>query len=83
MADNGEMVNSECGLMPNDVCIVPENRAEVTKEVGLLVAGQENKLKPFIQQLKENKIRGSLFIDPYEKEIQAGVSGGDIYNSIK
>ena len=79
MAANGEMVNIACSLRPNAVCIVPENRAEVTTEGGLLVAGQENKLTPFIQQLKDNNIRVSLFIDPREKEIEAaGDVGADI-----
>ncbi len=79
MAANGEMVNIACDLKPNAVCIVPENRAEVTTEGGLLIAGQEKKLAPFIQQLKENNIRVSLFIDPHPREIEAaGNVGADI-----
>ena len=79
MAANVEMVNIACSLRPNAVCIVPENRTEVTTEGGLLVAGQENKLTPFIQQLKDNNIRVSLFIDPRDNEIEAaGNVGADI-----
>ena len=79
MAANAEMVNIACSLKPNAVCFVPENRAEVTTEGGLLVAGQQNKLTPFIQQLKDNNIRVSLFIDSQEKEIEAaGNLGADI-----
>ena len=79
MAANVEMVNIACSLRPNAVCIVPENRTEVTTEGGLLVAGQEKKLTPFIQQLKDNNIRVSLFIDPRDNEIEAaGNVGADI-----
>jgi len=79
MAANSEMVNIACTLKPNAVCIVPEKRAEVTTEGGLLIADQEKKLTPFIQKLKENNIRVSLFIDPREREIEAAVFvGADI-----
>ena len=79
MAANSEMLNIACSLKPNAVCIVPENRAEVTTEGGLLIAGREKKLTPFIQQLKDNNIRVSLFIDPCEREIEAaGNVGADI-----
>ena len=79
MAANSEMLNIACSLKPNAVCIVPENRSEVTTEGGLLIVGQEKKLTPFIQQLKDNNIRVSLFIDPREREIKAaGNVGADI-----
>ena len=79
MAANSEMVNIACSLKPNAVCIVPEKREEVTTEGGLLIAGQEKKLTPFIQQLKDNNIRVSLFIDPREREVvAAGDVGADI-----
>ena len=79
MAANSEMLNIACSLKPNAVCIVPENRAEVTTEGGLLIADKEKKLTPFIKQLKDNNIRVSLFIDPREREIKAaGNVGADI-----
>jgi len=79
MAANREMVNIACTLQPNAVCIVPENRAEVTTEGGLAVAGQESNLAPLIRQLKSKNIRVSLFIDPQKHEIEAaGNVGADI-----
>ena len=79
LAGNDEMINIACLLKPNAVCLVPENRAEVTTEGGLAVAGQEKKLKPLIQKLKKEKIRVSLFIDPKNEEIEAAANiGADI-----
>ncbi len=79
LAGNNEMINIACLLKPNAVCLVPENRAEVTTEGGLAVAGQEKKLKPLIQKLKKEKIRVSLFVDPKNEEIEAAANiGADI-----
>ena len=79
LAGNDEMINIACLLKPNAVCLVPENRAEVTTEGGLAVAGQEKKLKPLIQKLKKEKIRVSLFIDQKNEEIEAAANiGADI-----
>lgn len=79
LAANREMINIACFLKPNAVCIVPEKRREVTTEGGLLVASQEEKLTPFIDELKDNNIRVSLFIDPQQKEIEAaGYVGANI-----
>ena len=79
LAGNDEMINIACSLKPNAVCIVPENRAEITTEGGLAVMGQEKKLKPFVEKLKKQNIRVSLFIDPKIKEIEAAANiGADI-----
>ena len=79
LAGNDEMINIACLLKPNAVCLVPENRAEVTTEGGLAVVGQEKKLKPLIQKLKKEKIRVSLFVDPKNEEIEAAANiGADI-----
>ncbi len=79
LAGNEKMINIACSLKPNAVCIVPENRAEVTTEGGLAVVGQELKLKPLVEKLKTQNIRVSLFIDPKIKEIEAAANiGADI-----
>ena len=73
------MIEIACALEPNAVCIVPENRQEVTTEGGLSVLGQETRLAPFIEKLKRKKIKVSLFIDPNVQEIEAAVNiGADI-----
>jgi len=55
---------------PNFICIVPENRKEVTTEGGLDLSKNFNKIRKIIKQFKIKKIRTSLFIDPNLKDIQ-------------
>ena len=55
---------------PNFICIVPENRKEVTTEGGLNLSKNFNKIKKIIDKFKKNKIRTSLFIDPNLKDIK-------------
>jgi pyridoxine 5-phosphate synthase len=64
---------------PHACCLVPERRAELTTEGGLAVAGQTEKLKPFVAGLREAGIRVSLFIDPAPEQIEAAArTGADI-----
>ncbi len=61
---------------PADVCLVPENRREVTTEGGLDVAGQRETLAPSIQAFAKDGIRVSLFIDPDTPQIEATAALG-------
>lgn len=49
---------------PYEATLVPENRAEVTTEGGLDVAGSDERLRRAIPRLREAGTRVSLFIDP-------------------
>ena len=55
---------------PNFICIVPENRKEITTEGGLNLSKNFNKIRKIIDKFKKNKIRTSLFIDPNLKDIK-------------
>ena len=55
---------------PNFICIVPENRKEVTTEGGLNLSKNLNKIRKIIKQFKIKKIRTSLFIDPNLNDIK-------------
>ena len=55
---------------PNFICIVPENRKEITTEGGLNLSKNFNKIKIIIQKFKNKNIRTSLFIDPNLKDIK-------------
>ena len=49
---------------PNFVCIVPENRKEITTEGGLNLYQNKNKLIKILSKLNQRKIRTTLFINP-------------------
>ena len=71
MAATEEMVRIACDVQPEDVCIVPEKREELTTEGGLDVVGQEGKIKDACQRMADAGIQVSLFIDADEKQIDA------------
>jgi pyridoxine 5-phosphate synthase len=71
MAATPEMVAIALMIQPDDVCLVPERRAEVTTEGGLDVIGQRASLKEVVRELNAGGVRVSLFIDPEPDQIAA------------
>ena len=67
---NDRIVNNALKIKPDYVCLVPENRKEVTTEGGLNLVKYKKKLKNIIEKFKKNKIRTSLFINPSIKDIR-------------
>ena len=63
-------------VRPNDVCLVPENRQEVTTEGGLDCVGQIERLRPVAARLRDAGARVSLFIDPEESQLRAAAELG-------
>ena len=55
---------------PNFICIVPENRKEITTEGGLNIKKNKKKLYKFVKLLNKKKIRTSLFINPNLSDIK-------------
>ena len=76
MAMTEEMLANALQVMPEDVCIVPEKRTEVTTEGGLDVVGQPEKVRDYVARLHATGIRVSLFIDADRAQIQAAYEGG-------
>ena len=76
MAMTEEMLANALQVMPEDVCIVPEKRTEVTTEGGLDVAGQPEKVRDYVAHLHAAGIRVSLFIDAERAQIQAAYDCG-------
>ncbi len=58
-------------VLPEEVCLVPENREEVTTEGGLDAAGQLSALQPTVDRLQAAGIRVSLFIEPEPAQVLA------------
>ena len=65
-----EIINKAIKFKPNYICIVPENRKEITTEGGLNLIKNKKKLKYVIQLFKKKNIRTSLFINPSIKDIE-------------
>ena len=71
-----EMIDFACRVKPQDVCLVPERREEVTTEGGLDVIRYYKEVEAAVKQLKEEGIRVSLFIDADEAQIEAAKNVG-------
>ena len=71
-----EMIDFACQVRPQDVCLVPERREEVTTEGGLDVIRYQKEVEAAIRQLKAEGIRVSLFIDADEQQIAAAAAVG-------
>ncbi len=76
MAVTSEMLALATRYRPQDCCLVPERRQELTTEGGLDVAGQREKMHAACQQLAASGIRVSLFIDADPHQIEACVEVG-------
>ena len=76
MAATEEMVKIAIQNKPEDICLVPEKREELTTEGGLDVAGQMPWLTDVCARLAAADCRVSLFIDPDEKQIEAAKEVG-------
>ncbi|MEE2654750.1 MAG: pyridoxine 5'-phosphate synthase [Pseudomonadota bacterium] len=76
MASTNEMLDIALKVLPNAVCLVPEKREERTTEGGLDIAGNIQKLEPFVRQLNNAGIRLSLFIEPDRNQLDASKALG-------
>ncbi len=81
------LLNLECSLDPemvaialtsgaDEVCLVPENRQEITTEGGLDVVGEAQRLREALPRLHEAGALVSLFVDPDEAQIAAAAELG-------
>jgi pyridoxine 5-phosphate synthase len=71
MSNTPEIVDVALRIVPDEVCLVPEKREEVTTEGGLDVVGLGAELEPTIRRLQTSGIRVSLFVDPTLEQIDA------------
>jgi len=76
MAVTDEMLSIALRVGPEDCCLVPEKRNEVTTEGGLDVAGQITRVRDACAELKARGIRASLFIDPDAHQLEAAAQAG-------
>ncbi len=76
MAATREMRRIAGRIQPEDCCLVPERREELTTEGGLNVAGNPGPMKEVCAELAEYGIRVSLFIDPDLRQLDAAIEAG-------
>jgi pyridoxine 5-phosphate synthase len=75
MAVTEEMIAVARRTRPQDCCLVPESRQEITTEGGLDVCGQQARIASACAALAASGIRVSLFIDPDPAQIEAADAG--------
>ena len=63
-------------IKPDQITLVPENRAELTTEGGLDCAGQKKRLAEVVKRMHKKGIMVSTFITPDEGQITASVQAG-------
>src|SRR2546421_5705751 len=76
MGNTPEIVDIALRIVPDEVCLVPEKREEVTTEGGLDVIAQRKELEPTVKRLQLAGIRVSLFIDPSLEQVDAAAELG-------
>ncbi len=76
MAATEEMVAIAERVGPDDCCLVPERRAELTTEGGLDVAGADSSLAATCARLADAGIQVALFVDPEPRQIEAAAACG-------
>lgn len=76
MACTAEMLTFAKVIQPDFVCLVPENREEITTEGGLDVVGQEARVAETVKALLGAGIKTSLFIDPEPEALEVAADLG-------
>src|SRR5437660_5547439 len=76
MGNTPEIIDIALRIVPDEACLVPEKREEVTTEGGLDVIAQRKELEPTIKRLQTAGIRVSLFIDPTLEQVDAAAELG-------
>ncbi len=70
ISTNDKIIKNAIKIKPKFICIVPENRKEITTEGGLNLNKNKSKIKNMIKKFKANNIRTSLFINPIIKDVE-------------
>jgi pyridoxine 5-phosphate synthase len=71
MGNSKEILEIALEVLPDEVCLVPENRIEITTEGGLDCVNQRLALAPTVRRLQAAGVRVSVFIEPNPDQIEA------------
>ncbi len=70
ISTNAKIVRIALKIKPNFICIVPENRKEITTEGGLNLKKNKIQIKKIISKFRKKNIRTSLFVNPSLNDIK-------------
>ena len=76
MAVTDEMVAYAVRMLPEECCLVPERRQELTTEGGLDVVAHATRIRNACVRLKDAGVRVSLFIDADPAQVEAAAEIG-------
>jgi pyridoxine 5-phosphate synthase len=76
LAVTDEMLAIAAEVRPQDCCLVPERRLEITTEGGLDVAAAGARVRDAAGRLRQAGVRVALFIDPDPRQIEAAARAG-------
>ncbi len=76
MAVTDEMLSIAEKIQPEECCLVPERREELTTEGGLEIVAQKTRIKEACERLAAADVRVSLFIDADCAQIEAAKEAG-------
>lgn len=76
MAATEEMVKIACEIKPDLVTIVPEKREEITTEGGLDIKASKIRLEETIDEIRNNEIPVSVFIEPSPENVDLALEVG-------
>jgi len=76
MGNTPEILDAVLRIVPDEVCLVPEKREEITTEGGLNVVANAKELEPTVKRLHAAGIRVSLFVDPTLEQVDASAELG-------
>jgi len=76
MGNADEIIDVALRILPDEVCLVPEKRQEITTEGGLDVVANRKELETTIKRLQTSGIRVSLFIDPTLEQVDVAAELG-------
>ncbi len=79
MANNPDVLRVALEVVPDEVCLVPERRQELTTEGGLDAAGQLETLRPTVRALAAQGTHVSLFVAPDRRQLEAAAELGAPY----
>jgi pyridoxine 5-phosphate synthase len=76
MAATEEMIGIALDVIPDQVTLVPETPGEITTTGGLDCSRNQQAITNAIKRMQSNNVNVSLFIDPVEEQIRAGLGLG-------